>query len=81
MSEKRLQIDKLRASLILMPSKAEGFGPVGLEAIVAGTPVLLSRESAFGQLLQEVLKPEQVARMTAPASPRLGPPQRPGCRH
>ena len=46
-----------------MPSMTEGFGLVGLEAIAAGTPLLVSGESGLGQLLKEVLEQEQAARI------------------
>ncbi|MFE0426660.1 glycosyltransferase, partial [Streptomyces sp. NPDC058953] len=42
------------ASLVLMPSRTEGFGLVGVEAITRGVPVLVSTESGLGQLLREV---------------------------
>ena len=58
--------DLRRASLLLMPSRAEGFGLVGLEAIVAGTPALISARSGLGQLLSEVLDVEQAARLVIP---------------
>ncbi|NRQ36237.1 tetratricopeptide repeat protein [Nonomuraea sp. NN258] len=58
----RLATDLRAASLVLMPSRAEGFGLVGVEAIVARTPVLVSGESGLGDLLREVLPPEQAAR-------------------
>ncbi|WCD97453.1 glycosyltransferase family 4 protein [Streptomyces sp. HUAS 31] len=47
-----------RASLVVMPSRAETFGLVGLEAIRAGTPVLVSSRSGLGMLLREVLAKE-----------------------
>lgn len=62
----RLEADLRRASLLLMPSRAEGFGLVGLEAIIAGTPVLISEESGLGQLLKEILSKEQAARHVVP---------------
>ena len=62
-SDDRLQADLRRASLVLMPSKKEGFGLVGVEAIIAGTPVLISAESGLGQLLREQLPAEQVSRV------------------
>ncbi|RAO30074.1 hypothetical protein ONO86_05626 [Micromonospora noduli] len=46
-----LQDDLRRCVLVLMPSRAEGFGLVGQEAIVAGVPVLVSGESGLGELL------------------------------
>jgi glycosyltransferase involved in cell wall biosynthesis len=51
------------ASLVLMPSRAEGFGLVGLEAIAAGVPVLVSHRSGLGQLLRERLPYEDAARV------------------
>jgi glycosyltransferase involved in cell wall biosynthesis/tetratricopeptide (TPR) repeat protein len=48
----RLADDLLRASVVLMPSRAEGFGLVGLEAIAAGTPVLISDQSGLGELIR-----------------------------
>jgi len=47
---------------VLMPSRTEGFGLVGLEAILAGTPVLVSEQSGLGELLREVLTREAAAR-------------------
>ncbi|MDX3310007.1 glycosyltransferase family 4 protein [Streptomyces sp. ME08-AFT2] len=43
--------DVARASLVLMPSRAEAFGLVGAEAIAAGVPVLVSGRSGLGRLL------------------------------
>lgn len=59
----RLQDDLRRATLVLMPSRVEGFGLVGLEAIVAGTPVLVSGKSGLGRLLRDVLSVDQFARV------------------
>ncbi len=49
----RLTADLRRASLVLMPSRGEGFGLVGFEAIAAGVPVLISDRSGLGELLTE----------------------------
>lgn len=43
------------ASLVLMPSRSEGFGLVALEAIAAKTPVLVSDRSGIAALLKELL--------------------------
>ena len=40
--------------LVVMPSRTEGFGLAGLEALSAGLPVLVSRNSGFGQALCSV---------------------------
>jgi glycosyltransferase involved in cell wall biosynthesis len=63
-----LDADLRRASVLLMPSRSEGFGLVGLEAIVAGTPALISSESGLGQLLQGTLETEQANRFVVLAS-------------
>jgi glycosyltransferase involved in cell wall biosynthesis len=41
------------ASVLLMPSRSEGYGLVASEAIASGRPVLVSNNSGFGELLQE----------------------------
>lgn len=58
----RIEADLRRASLLLMPSRSEGFGLAGLEAIVAGTPVLVSSSSGLGLLLREALGPDEAIR-------------------
>ena len=51
--------DLRRASLLLMPSRREGFGLVPLEALRLGTPILVSNNSGFAGVLEAVLtKPE-----------------------
>ena len=40
--------------LVVMPSRTEGFGLTGLEALSAGLPVLVSRNSGFGEALRSV---------------------------
>lgn len=62
-SDEMLRADLRSASLVLIPSRAEGFGLVGVEAIIAGTPVLISAESGLGQLLKEQLPADQSARI------------------
>ena len=42
------------ADLVIMPSRAEGFGLTALEALSAGLPVLVSGNSGIGQALQEL---------------------------
>jgi glycosyltransferase involved in cell wall biosynthesis/tetratricopeptide (TPR) repeat protein len=51
----RVQDDILMASLVLMPSRSEGFGLVAIEAIAANTPVLVSDRSGLSTLLTERL--------------------------
>lgn len=40
--------------LVIMPSRTEGFGLAALEALSAGLPILVSRNSGFGDALQKV---------------------------
>ncbi|MFL6126139.1 glycosyltransferase family 4 protein, partial [Actinophytocola sp.] len=58
--------DMRRASLVVMPSRTEGFGLVGLEAIVAGKPVLVSGSSGLGVLLDDVLPHNLSVRVVIP---------------
>ena len=54
------------SSLVLMPSRVEGFGLAGLEAITSGTPVRISGASGLGMLLEELLAqdmPEMISRL------------------
>ena len=37
--------------LVVMPSRTEGFGLTGLEALSAGLPVVVSHNSGFGEAL------------------------------
>jgi glycosyltransferase involved in cell wall biosynthesis len=59
----RIQQDLTRAHLVLVPSRSEGFGLVGLEAITHGTPALISSRSGIGMLLRETLPPALAARV------------------
>ena len=54
--EDREQLGNLfcEADLAIMPSRTEGFGLTGLEALSAGLPVLVSGNSGLGQALEEV---------------------------
>lgn len=58
----RITEDIRRASVLLMPSRREGFGLVGLEAITEGIPVLISSKSGLGELLRDKLPSEIVSR-------------------
>ncbi|XP_067040159.1 D-inositol 3-phosphate glycosyltransferase-like isoform X3 [Acropora muricata] len=40
--------------LVLMPSRTEGFGLTGLEALSAGLPVIVSKNSGFGEALGSI---------------------------
>ncbi|XP_035661711.1 uncharacterized protein LOC118405962 [Branchiostoma floridae] len=47
--------DIQQAHLVLMPSRTEPFGLVGLEAIAAGVPVLISERSGLATLLKKII--------------------------
>ncbi|PFX29241.1 Stimulator of interferon genes protein [Stylophora pistillata] len=42
------------ADLVVMPSRTEGFGLTGLEALSAGLPIRVSRKSEFGEALMKI---------------------------
>ena len=50
--ETAIRSDLREASLVLMPSKKEGFGLVGLEAIACGIPTLVSAASGLAATLR-----------------------------
>ncbi|MEU9931393.1 glycosyltransferase [Streptomyces anulatus] len=59
--QERMDDDLDIASLVIMPSRQEGFGLVGLEAITRGIPVLVSSRSGLADLLRESLGDERAA--------------------
>lgn len=50
--ETEIRNDLREASLVLMPSKKEGFGLDGLEAIAMGVPTLISDQSGLAMTLK-----------------------------
>jgi len=53
----QIEGDFRSAALSLMPSRREGFGLVALEALSVGTPVLVSENSGFAELLKTLMEP------------------------
>ena len=53
-SRKSLKRLFCEVDLAVMPSRTEGFGLTGLEALSAGLPVLVSKNSGFGEALSKV---------------------------
>jgi glycosyltransferase involved in cell wall biosynthesis len=51
----QIAVDLRQAALCVMPSRVEGLGLVALEAIAAGTPVLVSQKSGVAELLTQRL--------------------------
>ncbi|MEU3601432.1 glycosyltransferase [Streptomyces sp. NPDC006798] len=66
--EEAIAHDLDAASLVLMPSRTEGFGLVGVEAIARGVPVLVSGESGLGELLRETVEPQTAGRFVVPVT-------------
>ncbi|XP_035697810.1 uncharacterized protein LOC118430883 [Branchiostoma floridae] len=52
-TQEQLRKDFRKAHVVLMPSRAEPFGLVGLEAIAAGVPVLVSSNSGLAEFLEK----------------------------
>ncbi|XP_078701677.1 D-inositol 3-phosphate glycosyltransferase-like [Branchiostoma floridae x Branchiostoma belcheri] len=50
-TQEELCEDMRKADVVLMPSRAEPFGLVGLEAIAAGVPVVISNKSGLAKFL------------------------------
>lgn len=69
-SVETLKDDLLKASLVLMPSKVEGFGLVALEAISLSVPVLVSERSGLAELLTS-LCPEMSHLSVVPVTTEL----------
>ncbi|WP_405476501.1 glycosyltransferase [Streptomyces sp. NBC_00009] len=57
----RIEDDLNSASLVIMPSRKEGFGLVGVEAITRGIPVLVGSDSGLAELLREKLGRERAS--------------------
>ncbi|XP_078700741.1 uncharacterized protein LOC144927272 [Branchiostoma floridae x Branchiostoma belcheri] len=51
--------DMKQAHLVLMPSRAEPFGLIGLEAIAAGIPVLISDKSGLADMIKDLIDEEK----------------------
>ncbi|MDX6695598.1 MAG: hypothetical protein QOF02_3201 [Blastocatellia bacterium] len=51
-NETEIRNDLREASLVLMPSRKEGFGLVGLEAIACGIPTLISAQSGLAEIVE-----------------------------
>ncbi|XP_078701820.1 uncharacterized protein LOC144927902 [Branchiostoma floridae x Branchiostoma belcheri] len=55
-TQENIAEDMKQAHLVLMPSRAEPFGLIGLEAIAAGIPVLISDKSGLAVMIKELIK-------------------------
>ncbi|XP_019614828.1 PREDICTED: uncharacterized protein LOC109462710 [Branchiostoma belcheri] len=55
-TQEEIAQDMQQAHLVLMPSRAEPFGLIGLEAIAAGIPVLISDKSGLADMIMDLVK-------------------------
>eukprot|EP00058_Branchiostoma_floridae_P013612 XP_002599100.1 hypothetical protein BRAFLDRAFT_81765 [Branchiostoma floridae] len=55
-TQEEIKNDMKMAHLVLMPSLSEPFGLVGLEAIAAGIPVLISDQSGLADLIKDLIQ-------------------------
>ncbi|XP_078694375.1 uncharacterized protein LOC144923587 [Branchiostoma floridae x Branchiostoma belcheri] len=53
-TQEEIRRDMENCHLVLMPSRAEPFGLIGLEAIAAGVPVLISEQSGLAEMIKEL---------------------------
>lgn len=65
--EATIQTDICTATVLVMPSRAEAFGLVALEAVAAGVPVLASDRSGFAEMLERTT-PELAAQFVVPVT-------------
>jgi glycosyltransferase involved in cell wall biosynthesis len=61
-NQKDLERDINDATVLVMPSRVEGFGLVAMEALSYGVPAIVSEDSGVGELFKSVLPPSTVAR-------------------
>ncbi|XP_019639367.1 PREDICTED: uncharacterized protein LOC109481274 [Branchiostoma belcheri] len=54
-TQEEIRSDMMRAHLVLMPSRSEPFGLVGLEAIAAGIPVLISDKTGLADMINKLV--------------------------
>ncbi|XP_070576104.1 phosphatidylinositol N-acetylglucosaminyltransferase subunit A-like [Ptychodera flava] len=52
-TQKQIMEDLKQSHLFIMPSRSEPFGMVGMEAIAAGLPVLVTRHSGLADFIEE----------------------------
>lgn len=65
-SQDDIQADLRRASILLMPSRREGFGLVALEALTLGTPILVSDQSGVAELITRYVSPAEASGVIVP---------------
>ncbi|KAI8518997.1 hypothetical protein Bbelb_022540 [Branchiostoma belcheri] len=61
-TQEDIRNDMMMAHLVLMPSRSEPFGLVGLEAIAAGIPVLISDKSGLADMIKKLIAEKKLPR-------------------
>ncbi|XP_078658157.1 uncharacterized protein LOC144903647, partial [Branchiostoma floridae x Branchiostoma belcheri] len=61
-TQEDIRNDMMMAHLVLMPSRSEPFGLVGLEAIAAGIPVLISDKSGLARMIKKFVNEKKLPR-------------------
>ncbi|XP_066297232.1 uncharacterized protein [Branchiostoma lanceolatum] len=59
-TQEDIRDDMMTAHLVLMPSRSEPFGLVGLEAIAAGIPVLISDKTGLAGMIIDLIKQKKI---------------------
>ncbi|XP_019639911.1 PREDICTED: malignant fibrous histiocytoma-amplified sequence 1-like isoform X2 [Branchiostoma belcheri] len=59
-TQEEIRDDMMTAHLVLMPSRSEPFGLVGLEAIAAGIPVLISDKSGLADMIEKFVADDKL---------------------
>ncbi|XP_035659023.1 uncharacterized protein LOC118404132 isoform X2 [Branchiostoma floridae] len=59
-TQEDIRKDMMTAHLVLMPSRSEPFGLVGLEAIAAGIPVLISNQTGLAEMIMDLIKQKKI---------------------
>ncbi|XP_035697224.1 uncharacterized protein LOC118430456 [Branchiostoma floridae] len=60
-TQEDIRDDMMTAHLVLMPSRSEPFGLVGLEAIAAGIPVLISDKTGLAGMILDLIKQKKLS--------------------
>ncbi|KAI8519499.1 hypothetical protein Bbelb_027560 [Branchiostoma belcheri] len=60
-TQEDIRDDMEMAHLVLMPSRSEPFGLVGLKAIAAGIPVLISNQTGLAEMILDLIKEKKLS--------------------
>ncbi|XP_078681713.1 uncharacterized protein LOC144916462 [Branchiostoma floridae x Branchiostoma belcheri] len=60
-TQEEIRDDMMTAHLVLMPSRSEPFGLVGLEAIAVGIPVLISDKTGLAEMINDLIGKKMIS--------------------